>query len=79
MIKSYFQLFDEPNKFLEVMDDLNLKVNEAKQNEDTEMDEQTDQITEIDKILSELLDEVKTLEESREEEVKKYTHPLLPL
>lgn len=43
------------------------------------MDEQTDQITEIDKILSELLDEVKTLEESREEEVKKYTHPLLPL
>lgn len=30
MIKSYFQLFDEPNKFLEVMDDLNLKVNEAK-------------------------------------------------
>lgn len=37
MIKSYFQLFDEPNKFHEVMDDLNLKVNDTKDTEDTVM------------------------------------------
>jgi len=44
MIKSYFQLFDEPNKFLSVMEDLQNKVNDSKEQNELENSDKEEKI-----------------------------------
>jgi hypothetical protein len=66
MISSYFQLFDEPNKFVSVMEDLQTKVVE---NKEISTNINPASSAEIDKILSELFTEIGDIEIAREKEV----------
>ncbi|CDW90352.1 UNKNOWN [Stylonychia lemnae] len=74
MIQSYFQLFDQPNKFVQVMEDLQLKVNDSSDivQQIDKNNKQEEKITQIDNILSELLAEIQDIELEREDQVQSF-------
>ena len=70
MIGSYFQLFQEPNKLVNVMEELQTHISSG------QIDLETNKNEKIDEVLNELFSEVKAIEDERVAEVLSKGQPL---